>query len=327
MVISKTPLRLSFAGGGTDLAAFYRRFGGAVLSTTVDKYIYVTVNRKFDNGIRVSYSKTENVESVEQVEHRIVRACLQESGIRGGVEITSIADIPSKGTGLGSSSAFAVGLLHALSAYNGVYCSAGHLASEAARIEIELLGHQIGKQDQYAAAYGGLNLIRFNGDETVVVEPVVCGRARIKELESRLMVFYTGITRSAPDILRGQTAATETQPAAQARLRRLSELAFTLREEWMRGNLDATGDILDESWRLKRELTGGITNDRIDTWYARALQAGALGGKLLGAGGGGFLAFYVPPDRREAVAAALADLRPYPMSFEQEGSRIVLYTP
>jgi D-glycero-alpha-D-manno-heptose-7-phosphate kinase len=327
MVISKTPLRISFAGGGTDLPAFYRRFGGAVLSTTIDKYIYVTVNRKFDNGIRVSYSKTENVDHVEQIEHRIVRACLMESGITGGVEITSIADIPSKGTGLGSSSSFAVGLLHALSAYRGVYCSSGHLAREASRIEIELLGNQIGKQDQYAAAYGGLNLIRFNGDDSVVVEPVVCGREIMHGLESRLMVFYTGITRSAPDILREQSAATESQAGTQARLRRISDLAFTLREELMRGNLDAMGEILHESWCLKREVARGITSEQIDAWYAAARAAGALGGKLLGAGGGGFLAFYVPPERREPVSAALPDLRLYPMSFEQEGSRIVFYTP
>lgn len=325
MIISKTPLRMSFAGGGSDLPAYYRRFGGAVVSTTIDKYVYVTVNRKFDHWIRLSYSKTEEVERVDQIEHRIVRACLERLQLDGGIEITSVADIPSRGTGLGSSSAFTVGLLHALSAYQSRYRAADDLAAESCTIEIDVCGARIGKQDQYASAFGGLNYIRFKTDDTVIVEPIICERRTIERLESSLLAFYTGATRSANGILAGQSEATESSAAVQARLHRMTELASLLRDELQRGNVDALGEILDENWALKREITGGISSPEIDHWYAAARAAGARGGKLLGAGGGGFLVFYVPQERHTAVARALADLRRVPMGFESEGSRIVFY--
>ncbi len=325
MIISKTPLRMSFAGGGSDLPAYYRQFGGAVVSTTIDKYIYITVNRKFDDRIRVSYSKTEDVEHVDQIEHRIVRACLQRLAVYNGIEITSIADIPSRGSGLGSSSAFTAGLLHALSAYQGRYRSAEELARESCAVEIEQCGATIGKQDQYAAAYGGLNFIRFKDDETVMVEPVICGRRVVEELERSLLMFYTGATRSANEILAGQSAVSGSGAQAQARLGRIAGLAETMRSELQRGNAGAVGEILHENWMLKRELTGGITSPQIDQWYEAARRAGAAGGKLLGAGGGGFLLFAVPPDRQDEVCHALSQLKHVPFRFEQEGSRIVFY--
>jgi D-glycero-alpha-D-manno-heptose-7-phosphate kinase len=327
VIISKTPLRMSFAGGGTDLPAYYRRFGGAVLSTAIDKYVYITVNRKFDDWVRVSYSKTEEVERASQVEHRLVRAALEQNSIVGGIEITSIADIPSRGTGLGSSSAFTVGLLHALAAFRGRYSSAGELARESCHIEIDVLGNPIGKQDQYAAAFGGMNLIRFLPDDSVTVEPVICDRAVVGRLQDSLLTFYAGDTRCANGILAGQSAASGTDPAAQARLHRMAALAHEMKNELQRANVDAVGEILHEGWMLKRELAGGITNPTIDHWYAAARQAGAIGGKLLGAGGGGFLVFFVSPARREDVLRALASLRPVRFLFEPEGSRIIFYHP
>lgn len=325
MIISKTPLRMSFAGGGSDLPAYYRQFGGAVLSTTIDKYIYITVNRKFDHWIRLSYSKTEEVEEVEQIEHRVVRACLQRLHLRNGIEITSVADIPSRGSGLGSSSAFTVGLLHALSAYQGRYRSAEDLAQESCAVELEHCGGAVGKQDQYAAAYGGLNFIRFKNDETVIVEPVICERRVVEELERSLMMFYTGATRSANDILAEQSAVSGSNAEAQSRLHRIAALAETMRGELQRGTAGAVGGILHENWMLKRELTGGISSPEIDQWYETARRAGAAGGKLLGAGGGGFLLFVVPPDKQDEVRNALSQLRHVPFRFEQEGSRIVFY--
>ncbi|MGH9612387.1 MAG: GHMP kinase, partial [Bryobacteraceae bacterium] len=200
MVISQTPLRMSFAGGGSDLPAFYRKFGGAVVSTTVAKYVYVAVNEKFDHRIRLSYSKTEEVETADQLEHKLVRAVLQKMDI-AGVEITSIADIPSRGTGMGSSSSFTIGLLHALHAYQHQYVSAADLAAESCTVEIDLCGERIGKQDQYAAAFGGLNFIRFEPDERVIVEPILCSGSELERLESQLITFYTGNTRAASSIL------------------------------------------------------------------------------------------------------------------------------
>ena len=323
MIISQTPLRVSFVGGGTDLPAFYRRFGGAVVSTAIQSYVYVTVNKKFDDWIRVSYSKTEEVEDASQLEHKIVRAVLQKLGVTGGVEITSIADIPSRGTGLGSSSSFTVGLLHALHAYQNRYVSAKHLGEESSHVEIDLCGEMIGKQDQYAAAFGGLNVITFNPDDTVSVEPIICAPSVVSDLERNLVAFYTGVTRSASDILSRQSAEAASSLPAQETLGKMMRLAFVLRDELRNNNLDAFGDILHESWMLKREVTSGVTNGTIDGLYASARAAGALGGKLLGAGGGGFLVFYAPPERHAAIEAALSPLRRVPFAFERRGSRII----
>lgn len=324
MIICQTPVRMSFVGGGSDLPAYFRKFGGAVVSTAIDKYIYVAVNKKFDSSIRISYSKTEEVESVDQIEHRIVREALRMLNV-AGVEITSIADIPSRGTGLGSSSSFTVGLLHALHAYRGEYVSCDDLASEACHVELDLCGDRIGKQDQYAAAHGGLNFIRFEPDDTVVVEPVICSKDTVNEIERSILVFYTGLTRNASAILDGQTAALQSDSDKQKIVGRMVELAQFMRRELQANHLDAFGDILHENWMLKRDLSRGITNPQIDAWYECARKVGARGGKVLGAGAGGFLMFSAPPDRHEAICRTLEPLRRVDFCFERRGSRIILY--
>lgn len=325
MIISRTPLRMSFVGGGSDLPVFYREHGGAVLSTAIDKYVYVSVNRKFDGGIRIAYSKTEEVSSIDEIEHRLVRATFDLLGLKGGVEITTTADIPSRGTGLGSSSSFTVGLLQALSAYLGRHVSAADLGAHSCEVEIERCGEPIGKQDQYAAAYGGLNLIEFRPDDSVNVTPVIIGRDVRDLLERRLLVFYTGITRNASSILAAQSEAS-TRKDKQRALRRMVELAYTMRDDLNQGKIDSFGDILRENWSLKKSLSDGISNSQIDDWHAAALYAGALGGKLLGAGAGGFLIFYAPVERHDEIARAVG-LRQVQFRFEPLGSRILFYNP
>lgn len=324
MIISRTPLRMSFVGGGSDLPVFYRKFGGAVVSTAINKYVYITVNKKFDDRIRVSYSRTEEARSVDKIKHPLVRESLKKLGMDGGIEITSIADIPAKGTGLGSSSAFTVGLLTALHAYSGRHVSAGQLARESCEIEIERCGEPIGKQDQYAAAFGGFNFIEFNPDDSVNVEPIICRRETLRRLEANTLVFYTGITRSASGVLQSQQRAVGEEKAKQKAMRRMVELARQLKAELQKNHLDAFGEIIHENWELKRSLTRNVSNRAIDEWYRRARQAGAVGGKLLGAGSGGFLMFYAPRERHDAITRALKDLRRIDMRFEPHGSQIFL---
>ena len=323
MIISRTPLRMSFVGGGSDLPVFYRKFGGAVVSTAINQFVYITVNRKFDEKIRVSYSKTEEAKTVERIKHPLVREGMKMLGIDGGVEITSIADIPARGSGLGSSSSFTVGMLQALHAFSGRHAGAEQLAREACEIEIGRCGEPIGKQDQYAAAYGGLNFIQFNPDESVFVEPIICKRETIEQLQAHTLVFYTGITRSASAILKHQQTALATEKKKQNVTRKMVELAHDLRRELQHNRAASFGEIIHEGWRLKKSLTAGITSDAIDDWYELARKAGAIGGKLLGAGTGGFLMFYAPPDRHEAIARALGKLRRMRFAFEPSGSRII----
>lgn len=325
MIISRTPLRMSLVGGGSDLPAFYRRQRGAVLSTAIDKYIYVNVNKKFDDGVRIAYSKNEEVASVDQIEHRLVRATMNYLGMSGGLEITTIADIPSKGTGLGSSSTFTVGLLHALNAFQGRYVSSERLGANACTIEIDICGEPIGKQDQYAAAFGGFNLIEFLPDESVIVEPVICKPETVAELQRNILVLYTGITRSASVLLKEQSQAVATQNDKHHTLVQMVRLAYVLRDELQNDRADAVGEILHENWVLKKSVTKGISTLTIDAWYEAGRKAGARGGKILGAGAGGFLMFYAPADRHEAIKAALPQLRHIPMAFEPLGSRIIFY--
>lgn len=325
MIISKTPLRLSFVGGGSDLPSYYRENVGAVLSTSIDKFVYVTINKRFEKGIRLSYSKTEEVLSVDEIEHRIVKATLGKLGIEGGVEITSVADIPSRGSGLGSSSSFTVGLLHALYAYLGQYKPKLSLGAEACEVEIDLCGEPIGKQDQYAAAAGGLNIIKFYPDESVTVEPVIAPPGVTDTIESELLMFYTGIVRSASGVLKQQSDEVEANPAKKAALRRMTDLVDVLRDEIARGNTEALGEILHENWTLKKSLTSAISTGEIDDHYAAARAAGARGGKLLGAGGGGFMVFSVPKTRHADVIKALGHLRHVDFAFENMGSSIVFY--
>jgi D-glycero-alpha-D-manno-heptose-7-phosphate kinase len=325
MIISRTPLRMSFVGGGSDLPAFYRRHGGAVVSTAIDKYVYVNVNKKFDDGIRLSYSKTEEVTSVGQIEHRLVRAALDHQQISGGIEITTIADIPSKGTGLGSSSSFTVGLLHALNAFKGRYVSREQLGEDSCHIEIDVCGEPIGKQDQYAAAFGGFNLIEFMPDDAVVVSPIICNRDTVRELETNTLVFYTGITRSASALLEQQAKEIAADREKERAMMRVARLAHILRDELQKNNVSAFGEILHENWMLKKGMVSGVSSADIDGWYDAARNAGAAGGKILGAGAGGFLMLYAPRNSHESIKAALHMLRPIEMGFEPLGSRIVFY--
>lgn len=326
MIISQTPLRMSFVGGGSDLEAFYRDEVGAVLSTAIDKYVYVSVNPKFDGGIRLAYSRTEEVERLDQVEHRLFRAAFETLGIKGGVEVTTTADIPSRGTGLGSSSSFTVGLLKAMYAYLGRSISAARVAEIACHVEINRCGEPIGKQDQYAAAFGGVNLIEFLPDGTVRVDPVIMTAKTRRCFQQELMVFYTGRTRSASDILRGQSEAVIDNAQVRRALRRMVRLAYIMRDELSAGNLDAVGEILKENWALKKSLATGISDPEIDAWHDAALLAGAHGGKLLGAGAGGFLMVKAPLERHGDIRRAVG-LRQVPVSFVSGGSRILFYNP
>jgi len=323
LIISRTPLRISFAGGGSDLAAFYRQEPGAVISMTIDKYIYITVNAKFDHQIRASYSVTEIVERVEDLKHQLIRESLKLVGQAQGVEITSISDIPSQGTGLGSSSSYTVGLLNALYAFRGKFAGAERLAREACMIEIERCSAPIGKQDQYIAAYGGLQFIQFNPDETVFVDPVICRPQTRQLLQERLLMLYTGITRQTGDVLREQQANTERDAAKRRSVRRLVALAHDLRATLQHDELDRFGEVLHEGWMRKRELATGISNPHIDDWYERGRAAGAVGGKILGAGGGGFLLLYAPVERHAAILAALPELQHTRVQFEPQGSKII----
>jgi D-glycero-alpha-D-manno-heptose-7-phosphate kinase len=323
VIISRTPTRISFAGGGSDVPSYYRRYGGAVISTGIKRFMYITINPKFDNRIRLSYSHTEEVDNVGQIEHRLIRAILEEHRVEGGIEITSVADIPSHGSGLGSSSAFTVGLIHVLHAYRGRLIGKKQLAEEACRIEIERLNDPIGKQDQYAAAFGGFNFMRFNPDDSVDVEPLTYLWEMVEKIHASLQVFYTGVTRSARVILAEQQANLDQSRETRQGLGRLVRLAEELRNDLVSGNLDSFGEVLHESWMLKRELARGVSSQTIDELYERARKAGAIGGKILGAGGGGFLMLTAPKERHESIANALADLRRVPMQFEPQGSMIV----
>src|SRR5438128_6860476 len=257
MIISRTPLRMSFVGGGSDLPVFYRKHGGGVVSTAINQFIYITVNKKFDEKIRLSYSKTEEARSVDKIKHPLVREAMKLLGVEGGVEITSVADIPARGSGLGSSSSFTVGLLHALHAYSQRYASAEQLAREACEIEIDRCGEPIGKQDQYAAAFGGFNFIEFNPDNSVSLEPILCKRETMQRLQENLAVFYTGIVRSASSILKNQQATVRAEKSKQKMLCRMVELARDLKAELQRNNLDAFGEIIHANWQLKK----GILNE------------------------------------------------------------------
>lgn len=324
MIISKTPLRISFVGGGSDLRSFYEQseIGGAVVTTAINKYIYVTVNKKFDNSIRVSYSKTEEVENISQIEHPIVHAVLKKLDIKG-VEITSIADIPSKGTGLGSSSAFTVGLLHALCAYQQKFISAEDLAEMACKIEIDILEEPIGKQDQFGTAFGGLKFLKFSPEGQVSVDPIFCLRETKEAIQKNMLFFYTGINRNASTILTKQSLSMVTDKRKRKIMKKMVQLAYDLNDELKKNKINTFGDILHTSWMYKKEMAEGISNRQIDRWYNTARKNGASGGKILGAGGGGFLLCYAPLEKHEAIKRALPGLRLIDFRFENKGSQII----
>ncbi len=323
MILSRTPFRVSFFGGGTDLRSYYSHGYGAVLSTTIQKYVYALVNERFDGKLRVTYSIMELVENAEELQHELVKEALKLIGINNGVEITTMADVPGRGTGIGSSSSTTIGVLNALWAYKGIGKSAESLAKEACRIEIDMLGKPIGKQDQYAAAYGGLNYIQFNRDETVRVYPIRMPEEAKKELEENLMLFYTGIARKSETILKEQNEST---PNKLEFLDQMREQAGRMRrclEHGSPDDLDEFGEELHRGWQLKKRLASGITLDVIDRYYEAAVREGAIGGKICGAGGGGFLLLYCHKERQNSVRKALEELKEVEFKFSQEGSKII----
>lgn len=320
MIITQTPYRVSFAGGGTDLPAFYRHEFGAVLSVGVAHHMYVTVSPRFDKTTRVAYTRVEIADGIDRIEHTIAREALRMTGLGEHLEITTVGDVPA-GTGMGSSSSLAVGLLNALYAYKGMVTSPGSLAEKACEIEIDILQKPIGRQDQYAAAYGGVNYIRFNPDHSVDVEPVPCQPGFLDALEKHIILLYTDQQRDADIILKKQSEGSVDKMSV---LRQMRDLAGELRTTMGgQGNLDDFGRILHEGWELKRSLGFGISNPGVDEWYAAARKAGAMGGKLLGAGGGGFLLVMAPPERHEAIREAVGRPREIPFRIDRRGSRVI----
>ena len=320
MIVTQTPLRLSFFGGGTDFPDYYRVSGGAVLTTAIDKYVYVIVKERFDDDIYINYSIKEIVQSVDAIRHDLVREAMRITGVDRGVEITTLADVPSTGTGLGSSAAVTVGLLHALHTYCGRLVDARTLAVQACRIELEILNRPIGKQDQYISAFGGLRAIDFRPDEAIDVARIQASPATTRRLQNRLLVFFTGRTRSAATVLNHQLQRID---QSRTDLDRLRACAHQARDLLTCGRLDEFGELLDTAWRHKKALAEGVSDAALDELYSRARDAGASGGKIAGAGGGGFFVFYVPPSRQDDVRRALAPLRELPIAFDPGGARVV----
>ena len=322
MIITRTPFRVSFAGGGSDLPSFYHRHEGCVLSTSINKYMYVTIHPSFNRAETViKYSKTESVQDVHKIQHPIARQLLLDSGL-DGVEVVSTADIVS-GTGLSTSSAYTVGLIHAINAYKGKYWSQEKIARRACELEIEELGEPIGKQDQYGTAVGGLKFIRFLPDDTVTVEPVLLSRETQEKLNENLLLFYTGITHSAGTILKEQNANIASEERKYNSLVKMTEQAYEMKHALIAGDLNRFGELLNEGWNLKRELASKITNPEIDRYYDIAMENGAMGGKLLGAGGGGFLLFYCEKNKQKRLRAALSDMAELRFSMENEGTKVI----
>ena len=325
MIISRTPIRISFVGGGTDIANFYREHGGEVISTAIDKYISVYITREQNSQIAINtQDHQETVSDPAHIQHSLIQEAVRKTGVTGGISITVSSDVPSRGCGLGSSSALTVGLLNALYAYQGIEMSAETLAHQACEIEIDRLNQPIGKQDQYIAAYGGLKRIQFNRDESVHTQAIPVTPETIARLEENFTLFYTGIQRRAETILHEQKRSASPQTLLQMR-----ELVPTFHDVLVKGShgscLDEVGHLLHRAWELKRSLCDTVSNPMLDTIYERAIAASALGGKILGAGGGGYFLFYVPTERREAVKTTLSDLGLSQLGFrlEPKGSQIV----
>lgn len=321
MIISRTPFRISFAGGGSDLPAFYRRTTGAVLSTSIDKYMYIAIHPFFNkNKIQLKYSKTEMVDHIDDICHPIFREVLKMYQL-SGVDLNSIADIPS-GTGLGSSSAFTVGLLNVVRAYLGKATSGEKLGQLACDVEINKVGSPIGKQDQYAAACGGLNFISFYGDETVNVEKIIMSPDKKKKLEDNLLMVFVGGEHSASTLLENQSVAIGDAKKFETQ-KSMVRLAYQLRDSLENNQLDDFGRILHEGWLMKKSLTSGISTGAVDYVYEKGLRAGALGGKLLGAGGAGFILFYCPKEKQDDFRAQMGGINEMKFHFDDFGSKII----
>jgi D-glycero-alpha-D-manno-heptose-7-phosphate kinase len=320
MIIVQTPLRVSFFGGGTDFRPFFMAEGGCVLTSAIDKYIFVMIKQRFDQLLRIGYTRTEMVESIDEIQHELIRETLRQTGIRRGVEVTTVGDIPDAGSGLGSSSTVTVGALHAMYTYLGEMVPADRLAAEACHIEIEVLGKPIGIQDQYIAAYGGLRFMEFQPDGRILCHRIDLDTCLKRRFNESFLLFFTGITRKADSILDEQKRNIGDRLAI---LREMKDMAYTARDHLRASDLDAFGRLLNEGWELKKQLAGKISNGVIDEMYEAARGAGALGGKITGAGGGGFLLLYCPPERREAVRGVLHPLQELPFQLEPDGTKVI----
>jgi D-glycero-alpha-D-manno-heptose-7-phosphate kinase len=319
LIITQTPLRISLAGGGTDFPDFYKQHGGCVVSTAIDKYVYCIAKERFDEKIYVNWSKKEIVESVDQIEHELVREAMRKVGVVKGIEISFLSDIPAEGSGLGSSSSVTVGVLNALYHYVGATPTVERLAHEACEIEIGILGKPIGVQDQYIAAYGGLRCFEFGPGPAVQVASVKTTRTVLEDLDNMLMLFYTGKTRQSSNILLQQKSNIGQKLEV---LKQMTEQARQVRRLVEAGDIYGVGAVLHQGWEAKRKLAQGVSSGELDGIYERAVKAGALGGKISGAGGGGFFLLCVPSDKRQAVRQALVNLREMPFRLERGGSRI-----
>jgi D-glycero-alpha-D-manno-heptose-7-phosphate kinase len=324
VITSRTPFRVSLVGGGSDLRQYYHARPGSVVAMAINRYMYVTVNKRFDSSIRVSYTKTEIVRRVDDLEHDLIREAMKVVGIAGGVEVTTIADLPA-GIGLASSSTVTVGVLNALYAFQGRHVSAEELARQACDIEIEVLGKPIGKQDQYIAAYGGFQHVRFNPDETVEVNPIICSKEASQSIMSRLLLFYTGTQRVAGSVLRHAKRRISSNGHVKVAMDQLVWLSEELRCQLLRNETAELGHILDRGWELKKRMASSVTNGSLDGYYTKARNAGAEGGKILGAGAGGCLLVCVPPRLQPRVRRTMlrAGLTEIPFTMEPEGTKII----
>jgi len=320
MIISQTPLRISICGGGTDFKDYYLQNEGFVLSTTIDKYVYVIVKERFDDLIYINYTKKEIVESVDEIKHELVREALKKTGIEKGVEITMLADIPSEGSGLGSSSSITVGLLNAFYQFNGIQVTHEQLAREACEIEIDILGKPIGKQDQYIAAYGGLRTFKFKKDDTVETSLVNTNNSHKRKLGANLLLFFTNVTRKSASILGEQKKLIQDKLDYHNKIK---ALAFEAKEAIESGEIDKVGVLLAENWELKKNLSSNITNEEIDKMYERTILGGAVGGKISGAGGGGFLLAYCKREKQDVLREAMDKYLEMPFMLEPHGSKII----
>ena len=319
MIITQTPLRISFLGGGTDFEDFYKKYGGCVVTTAIDKYVYCVVKERFDKQIYVNYSEKEIVNKVSEIKHELVREAMKKTGVKEGIEISFLSDIPASGSGLGSSSTVTVGVLNALYQYQGISVGAERLAKEACEIEIKILKKPIGIQDQYIAAYGGIKMFDF-GKNGVKTTDLNLSKEMFNDLSNYLMVFFTGRTRKADSILMEQSTNLKSQISNLKAMAQMAKEGKILLEN---GEFEKLGKLLDKGWRLKKQLSSKISDPEIDTLYRKALQAGAIGGKISGAGGGGFMTLFVPTSKRVAVRKAMHGLQEMPVGFSRDGSKII----
>lgn len=328
MIITRTPFRISFFGGGTDYPAWYREHGGVVLATTIDKYCYISCRYLppfFEHKHRIVYSRIENVREIADIQHPAVRAVLGWAGCEHGLEIHHDGDLPAR-AGLGSSSSFTVGLVNALCALNGKYISKEDLASKAIYIEQELIGENVGSQDQVSAAFGGFNRIEFHQNDTFQVSPVILAKERLAELQGSLMLYFTGFSRIASEIAKSKIDNFNNRQIELQRMKEMVDDAISILQD-PDTPIDEFGKLLDKNWKYKRSLSDKVSTPEIDRIYEEALKAGATGGKLLGAGGGGFLLLFVRPESQDGVKNHLLRLTRVPFEFENSGSRVVLYQP